>query len=201
MTTRVSYKYPSDSTHKVINMKWFFIFCMLFLQACSNLPANIQNPPTVDIQLHQVLKSSNQYQNQPVRWGGTVIDVENETDKTTLQILFYPLDYYGRPRINQKASGRFISISPHFLDPAIYSTGTQITIAGTIQNTVIKQIGKKPVSIPVIAINTAHIWPNYRQTDYWDYDYGYRYPYYGYRRSYYPYNYYRSRYRYYNYCD
>lgn len=81
-------------------MKWFLFISILFLQACSNLPANIKNPPDVDIQLHQVLMNSSNFQNSPVRWGGTIIDVENEADKTNMQILFYPLNYYGRPILN-----------------------------------------------------------------------------------------------------
>ncbi len=167
------------------------------MHACSTLPTNIKNPPIVDIQLNQVVKNSSQYLNQPVRWGGTVIDVENEPDKTTLQVLFYPLDYFGRPRINQPALGRFVSVSTQFLDPAIYSTGTELTIAGIVQKTIVKKIGQKEVPIPVITMTNHHIWPQYRQTEDWDYNYNYRY--YGYRR--YPYNYYyRGGYRYYDYC-
>ena len=175
-------------------MKWLLFINILFLHACSNLPANIKNPPSVDIQFHQVLKNSSNFQNSPVRWGGTVIDVENEANETNLQILFYPLNYYGRPILNQPSSGRFITTSQQFLDPAIYANGTEITVVGNLQRTVEKQIGKKQVTIPVVEIEEHHIWPKYQPNYYRPYGY---YPYYyGYR--YYPYSPYRGGYRYYN---
>ena len=167
-------------------MKWLLFISILFLHACSNLPANIKNPPNVDIHLHQVLKNSSNFQNNPVRWGGTVIDVENETDKTNIQILFYALNYYGRPLLNQPSPGRFITVSKQFLDPEIYAKGTEITVVGKLQGTVEKQIGKKLVAVPIVTIEEHHIWPQY-QTNY-----------YRYRYRYYPYNSYRDRYRYYN---
>lgn len=177
-------------------MKWFLLFNIILLNACSNLPANIQNPPSVDIHLRDVQENSSQYINQPVRWGGTVIEVQNEADESSMQILFYPLNYFGRPKLNQQASGRFMTVSKQFLDPAIYSEGTKITIAGTVQNTLVKQIGNKTIPLPVVTIENHHIWPEYRQADDWDYHYPHYF--YGYRRSYYPYNYYRRGYRYNN---
>ena len=174
-------------------MKWFLLISILFLQACSNLPANIKNAPNVDIQLHDVLSNnSNNYQNNPVRWGGKIIDVENKSDITKIQILTYPLNHYGRPQLNQPPSGRFISISNQFLDPEIYIKDTEITIAGSLQGTLEKKIGERKITMPVVAIDELHIWPQYQQNHYSSYDY---YPYYGYR--YYPYHSYRGRYRYY----
>jgi outer membrane lipoprotein len=178
-------------------MKWFLLISILFLHACSNLPANIKTPPAVDIQLHQTLTNAADYQNYPVRWGGTVIEVKNKTDETTMQILYYPLGYYGRPNLNQTSLGRFVTVSKQFLDPAIYTKGTEITIAGSFLSLVEKQIGEKPVKMPLIAIDTQHIWPKYRQNYYRGY-YDYPYRYYGYRGRYYPYSYYRRGFSYYN---
>ena len=175
-------------------MKWFLFISILFLHACSNLPANIKNPPSVDIQLHQALKNSSSFQNYPVRWGGTIIDVENEANETKMQILFYPLNYYGRPKLNKPSSGRFITVSKQFLDPAIYANGTSITVVGTLQGTLEKQIGKKIITVPIVSINSFHIWPQYPQNYYSPYGY---YPnYYGYGYRYYPYSYYRGGYYY-----
>ena len=174
-------------------MKWFLFISVLFLYACSNLPDNIKNPPTVDIQLNQVLQNSSDFQNHPVRWGGTIIDVKNKANSTLIQILSYPLDYFARPKLNQPAIGRFISISNQFLDPAIFAKGTKITIAGTLQGTVEKKVDEKIITIPIIAIDNHHIWPHYRQNYYRPYGY---YPYFNYGGGFYPYHFYGSRYFY-----
>ena len=176
-------------------MKWFLFFNIFFLQACSNLPENIKNAPSVEIQLHDVLSDSNNYQNNPVRWGGKIIDVENKTDKTKIQILTYPLNYYGRPQLNQSPLGRFLTVSKQFLDPAIYTKDTEITISGSLQGTVEKRVGEKKITMPVVAIDAHHVWPQNQQNYSRSYNY---YPYYGYRQRYYPYYSYRGRYRYYN---
>lgn len=169
-------------------MKWFLFISILFLHACSNLPANIKNPPNVDIQLHHVTNSNN-YQNYPVRWGGTIIDVENNANETKIQILFYPLNYYGRPKLNNPSSGRFLTISKQFLDPAIYAKGTEITVVGTLQGTLEKMIGKKIITEPIVAIDSHYVWPQYPKNYYRSidcYSNRYRYPYYRYY-PYYPY--------------
>lgn len=177
-------------------MKWILLLSIFFLQACSNLPVNIKNAPSTDLQFHHVLSDSASFQNQPVRWGGTVIDVVNKAQETELQIMYYPLNYYGRPLLNKSPSGRFLSISKQFLDPALYTTNTEITIAGSIQGTVEKTIGEKIITMPIIAIDNYHIWPKFQQNYYRPYDPPYFE--YEYRYHYYPYSIYRSRYRYYN---
>ncbi len=175
-------------------MKWLLFVHVLFIVACSQIPANIKNPPAADIHLQQVLENHNDHQNKPVRWGGTVIDVENNADSTSIQIQYYPLDYYGRPKINKKAHGRFITISQLFLDPDIYKKGTPITVVGTLQGKKQTLIGNKSVTLPVIVMDSHHKWPKLRR-NYFESNYSSRYfsPYYGYR---YPYSSYRRRYRY-----
>lgn len=180
-------------------MKGLIFISIFFLQACSNLPANIKNAPKADVQLHQVLANSDNFKNNPVRWGGTIIDVDNEPDTTKMQILLYPLNFYGRPILSRTALGRFIAVSKQFLDPAIYTKGTEITVAGSLQGTMQKKVGEKSVTVPVVAIDEQHIWPAYSRS-YYNNDSYYGYPNYysGYRYGrFYPSFSYSGRYRYY----
>ncbi len=174
-------------------MKRFLLISILFLNACSNLPHQIQNPPDRDIHLHQVLENNSKFNNQAVRWGGTVIDVQNQEDTTKMQIVYYPLSFFGRPMVNDSAKGRFISTSKMFLDPAIFTKGTEITISGTLQGTDEKLIGNKLVSLPVVAIDNHFIWP---QNHYNSYNQNLRYEY-RYRNHFQPYGFYRRRYSFY----
>ena len=175
-------------------MKWFLLILCVFLNACSSLPAGIRHAPEMDIQYHNVITDIQDFQGLPVRWGGTIIDVENEQGASSAQVLYYPLNRNARPELNQQAQGRFVMQSSKLLDPAIYVKGTSVTIAGTLQGTMEKQIGKKSISLPVINIVDSYVWPP-REKRYVYRSYGYSpnyYGYYGYRsRGYrYPYRYY-----------
>ena len=127
-----------------------------------------------------------------MRWGGRIIDVENKTDKTNIQILIYPLNFFGRPQLNQTPLGRFVTVSKQFLDPAVYTKDTAITVSGSLQGTVEKMIGEKKITMPLVATDVYHVW---RQYHYRPYNY---FPHYGYRHRFYPYYSCRGRYRYYN---
>jgi outer membrane lipoprotein len=171
-------------------MKPLLLLLSILISACSSMPTVLKNAPAVDVNLGEVLGNANRYRGTPVRWGGTIIEVENEADVTEIQVLYYPLDKSGRPRLDKKTQGRFIVQSPNFLDPAIYKKDSEITVTGNIKGEVERSIGKKMLALPLVEIGNIYLWP---EEDYRDVYYG---PYMGY----YPYYYYPySRFGYYYY--
>ena len=130
-------------------MLTILIIVMLFLTACSNLSPAIKNAPKMDLQFEQVQQNFGYYQGSPVRWGGTVIEVENNNDSSRIQILSYPLNYYGRPQIKKKHQGRFVIQSKEFLDPAVYKKDAEITVAGTLYGQIKQTVGKKILKLPL----------------------------------------------------
>lgn len=95
-------------------MKWSIYLLSLLLVACSNLPPAIDNPPLVDISYPQAVQAIGSYQSAQVRWGGVIIDVENEQTSSIVQVLSYPLNNYGRPRLGKPYEGRFIIKTANF---------------------------------------------------------------------------------------
>lgn len=182
-------------------MKRHLLPIFLLLSACSNLPPAIEHAPPYDLGYNEAIQNIAKYKDAPVRWGGIIIDVENEQTKTLVQILYYPLDSYGRPMTDEQNGGRFLIERPEFLDPAVYTRNTEITVAGTIKGDAERAIGKKVMRLPLISATTLYVWPTYERSSYYDgYGYGfgynpyyggYGYPYYwgGYYRPYYPYGY------------
>ncbi|MDD2659852.1 MAG: Slp family lipoprotein [Methylococcales bacterium] len=159
------------------------LICILFLSACSNLPPAIEEPPLYDISYNEAARNIAQFKDAPVRWGGVIIDVENEQNFSLVQVLYYPLNSYGRPRTDKPNGGRFLIKSPEFLDPAVYTKDTEITVAGTLNGDVERKIGNKSLRLPMILAKVIHLWPANTYSNY----YGYGYPYYGYY-GYYPYS-------------
>ena len=161
--------------------------CILLLSACSNLPPLIEEPPLFDISYSQATANIAHYKDAPVRWGGIIIGVENEQNFSLVQVLYYPLNSYGRPQLDKSNQGRFLIKSPEFLDPAVYTKDTEITVAGALKGDIERTVGNKTLRLPLVSSTVIHLWPAYVPGGYYGYGgFGYGYPYYGYY-GYYPY--------------
>lgn len=165
-------------------MRPYLLLPCLLLSACTGLPPAIVNAPAMQLSYNQVSHDINRYQNAPVRWGGVIIDVENEAQSSLMQVVFYPLDYNGRPQLHKGGEGRFVVKSPEFLDPAVYTKDKEITVAGVIAGNIERIVGKRIIQVPLISTTAIHIWPTYSSR--YDYPYYGPYPYFGYP-GYYPY--------------
>lgn len=152
----------------------FLIQVILLIGACSNIPETIRYAPEADIRLSDVQKNFSAYQGGRVRWGGTLLEVENTETSTTLQILAYPLRYNGRPNISSIAQGRFIAQTTQFLDPEIYTKDTEITVTGKLTGQAERQIDAKTIKLPVVDSSQLYLWPKYRRRNY-GYQYGFGY--------------------------
>lgn len=162
-------------------MKLYALSLCLLLNGCmSNLPPAIKDAPAVAISYSQANQSVTSYKDAPVRWGGLIIEVENEQDYSLVQVMYYPLNYYGRPKLIEPNEGRFVIKSPEFLDPAIYTKNTEITIAGTLQGDIERTIGNKTIRVPLISATVIHLWPESDRNYYGYGGFGFGYPYYGY---------------------
>ena len=160
-------------------MKLYLLATCLLLTACSSLPTAIKNPPLYDISYTQAIQDIAKYKNAPVRWGGIIIDVENEQTFTMVEVLYYPLDSDGQPRTDQANGGRFLFKSPEFLDPAVYAKKSEITVAGALIGDLEHTIGKKIMRLPLISATSIYLWPAYEYSNYYEgFGYGYN-PYYG----------------------
>ncbi len=160
-------------------MKYTFLFICLLLTACSSLPPTIENPPALDLSYGNAIQDLTRYKNQPVRWGGVVAEVENEQNASLVQVLFYPLNSYGRPMLDEQPQGRFVLKSTQFLDPLVYAKNSEITVAGSLNGSIERTIGKKVVSLPLVVATTLYLWPDYNSNNYYGYG-GYGYGGYGY---------------------
>lgn len=179
-------------------MNRYFILLFLCLSACSNLPPAIKDAPVVDISYKQATANLAGFKNASVRWGGVILAVENEQNFSLLQVLYYPLNYYGRPKLNQPQQGRFVIKSNEFLDPAVYAKDSELTVAGSLIGDTERTIGNKKLRLPLISVSQIHLWPKFENNYYGypGYGYGYGgfshfgngYPYYYGGFGYYPYN-------------
>jgi len=140
--------------------------------------------PVKDISYNEARQNPDSHKDTAVRWGGVIIDVDNEENFTLVQVLSYPLNFYGRPEVTKPSAGRFVIKSYEFLDPAVYEKDREITVAGVLEGDIQRVVGHKTVVVPLISSIALYLWPVY-----YNYPYGYGYgnyggygysPYYGY---------------------
>ncbi len=139
-------------------MKIYLLSASFILTACSSLPPAITDPPAVDISYSQVIANPGNYKNAPIRWGGTIVEVENEPSFSAIQILSFPLGSEGYPNTSGANQGRFVIKSPEFLDPAVYTKNSAITVAGIVEGDTERTIGKKTLRLPLVTAKQIHIW-------------------------------------------
>lgn len=142
-------------------MKHLPILFTFILAGCSNLPVAIQDSPQPDISLSQTNQNMAQHQNQTVRWGGKIVQVENDNAGSTIHIVQLPLKHYGRPDADQykNSAGRFIVITTKYLDPQIYQQDRLITISGTISGERNITVDKREMQVPVVNLEENYLWP------------------------------------------
>lgn len=158
-----------------MKLRLLFLSCLL-LGACTSLPQTMKDAHVADISYSQVTQNIDSYKDVPVRWGGVIIDVENEESFSLIQVLFYPLSYSGRPQSDELHGGRFVIKSTEFLDPVVYAKNKEITIVGTLNGEIERTVGKKIIQVPLIQSSDIHLWPerqnNYGYGGYGPYYYG-----------------------------
>jgi len=148
-------------------MKKLIILFSIALIGCSGMPSVLKNSPAVDVQLNEVRNNIAGFQGKPIRWGGTIIEVENEDRVSRIQVMYYPLSSSGRPKTDSPPQGRFIIQSQNFLDPAIYKKDAKITVTGPLNGIAQRTIGKKMLQMPIIDVENIYLWPEEKDSYYY----------------------------------
>jgi len=105
-----------------------------------------------------VLESPESHQKSSVRWGGTVVAVENRENATWIEVVERPLNREGRPVDSRLSNGRFLAIVPEFLDPADYRSGRAITVSGSIDGSDTRKIGDAAYDYPKVVVADHQLW-------------------------------------------
>ena len=164
-------------------------FVILGLVGCASpVPKSISEPAS-PYTVSDVRQSPSQTRGVMVRWGGTIVSVDNRERETWLEIVAHPLEQSGRPKETDATLGRFLARATGFLEPAVYAPGREITVYGMVEGLNEGMIGDYPYEFPVIGAHKLWLWEKRpeRASDPRLYDPWYRWPHYGYPAYWYPY--------------
>lgn len=143
---------------------FFFVFCamasMLVLVGCAHVISKeaLQEVDT-SVTFVQVAQDPDAYKGKTVLFGGDIIEAQNLPNMTLVLVLQRPLGRRGEPAAGDVSEGRFIIRNPEFLDPAIYSPGRKITVAGTVVGKEMRPLGEIEYTYPIIEKRELHLWP------------------------------------------
>ncbi|MDC9819833.1 Slp family lipoprotein [Pectobacterium polonicum] len=122
----------------------------LLLSGCVTVPDAIKGTsPTPQDDLVRVMNAPQIYVGQESRFGGRVVSIRNEANKTRLEIASMPLDSGAKPLLDMPSEGRFIAYVNRFLEPVDFKDQL-VTVVGPIVGTERGAIGDKPYRYVVV---------------------------------------------------
>jgi len=90
----------------------------------------------------ELFKNPAAYQGRIFILGGTIVNSSNSPEGTYIEVVEKPLDYRGRPEHTDISRGRFIVLYEGYLDPAIFSPGRDVTVAGEVLGSKVRKLGQ-----------------------------------------------------------
>jgi len=128
----------------------------LFAGCATTVPKEIGSKVTYYGEFAQLQKSPEQYNGEFVILGGRIVEITNDPPFSNMIVLQFPLDANHKPRMNDPSEGRFLVKSLPFLDPAVYSPGSFMSVAGTVAGKEVRPVGGYSYVYPVIV--PTRIW-------------------------------------------
>lgn len=166
-------------------MKWLSLLSLslLTLSGCASYPQQVQVKDESVLVSYPAAVKANISQGL-ARWSGVIAKVQNNSNNTRLEIVYFPSTSQGRPLVEKPTEGRFVAYATGFLDPVVYQAGKQVTVLGQLAPMESGKVDQYQYVYPVIDSATVYLWPKQAETtrvevDSWPYWRG-PYPYWGY---------------------
>ncbi|GAA5079665.1 Slp family lipoprotein [Lysobacter panacisoli] len=129
----------------------------LLLAACTTQPTPLQgtfNPITPrDASAADSTGAS-------VRWGGRIVNVEPQANRTCFEMISTNLGSSGRPYWgSDDTGGRFLACRTGFYDPAVFEKNREVTFVGRVDGYENRRIGEYDYRFPRVEADVVYLWP------------------------------------------
>lgn len=98
------------------------------------------------------------YEGETVIWGGTIVDIRNQPERTVVEVLSYPLGSDQRPDTDEDAGHRFVAVRQGYLEPADYAPGEIVTVKGRLDGVQAGSVGEREYVYPVVRAEGLKLW-------------------------------------------
>lgn len=142
------------------------VLSCLILAGCSTTPETISTEETQSLTSYETVSQS---KSPPIgakaRWGGKIVSVENKKDVSEIEVIYFPTNSVGRPKLGEASLGRFKAVVNGFVDPLVFESGRSITILGEVGNFTTDLIGEQEYQYPTIDAAGYHMWKEVSETE------------------------------------
>ncbi|NMP26707.1 Slp family lipoprotein [Rahnella sp. SAP-1] len=130
----------------------------LLLSGCVTVPESIRGTTeTPQMNLVAVQGAPQIYVGQEARFGGRVVAVTNDKNRTRLEIAVVPLDSSAAPILGQPSVGRIAAYYHGFLDPVDFKNQL-VTVVGPISGSENGTIGNSDYRYVTVNVNSYKRW-------------------------------------------
>lgn len=138
--------------------------CAALLAACASEPKPLQGP-FVPITPRAAAEGDNT--GLLVRWGGRIVQVEPQPNRTCFEMISTQLNVYARPYwATDEVGGRFVACRTGFYDPALFQVNREVTFTGRIAGHENRRIGQYDYRFPRIEADVVYLWPVRERVDF-----------------------------------
>jgi outer membrane lipoprotein len=158
----------------------------LLLSACTHaISQRLMDQVDGDLSFEALADRPDELKGKVVLLGGTIVQTVPKPRETEIEVVQKQVNSSGEPYLTDKSEGRFLAVVDRFLDPAIYRSGRDITVAGEVRGSEVRRMGEIDYRYPVIAAVELYLWKRPSSPQAYPYPYPYGYPAY-WRWRYYP---------------
>jgi outer membrane lipoprotein len=136
------------------------------LTGCASGPDKLAYQPESQLVPYaQALTAPTQYQSQPVRWSGLIVQTRVLAGSSEIEIVYLPLKSNGQPEQQETSPGRFMASVHGLLDPELYAKGRSITVLGHLGRSVEGKIGEQSYRFPRVVVDEHTLWPKVKEVE------------------------------------
>jgi outer membrane lipoprotein len=144
-----------------MNIRICTLLVALFLFGCSTFPDKLQLDDTTQLIAYEDAASkAEQVKGKMLRWGGAIAKVENKPDSTVFEMVYYPLNGYGRPVSADESMGRYRIVINGFMDPMVYQVGRLMTFTAQLNGLEKGLVGEHEYVFPTATVEAYYLWKN-----------------------------------------
>ena len=141
--------------------RWLIVLTSLLgCVACGSvISSHVQSLVDPGLSYAQIAARPEAYVGKVVMVAGTIVEAVNTQEGTRLVLLQYPTNSRGRPQTDEPSGGRFLVLTPEYLETAIYRPGRALTVAGEVRGQRELPIGETLYRYPLLAPREMYLWP------------------------------------------
>ena len=144
-----------------MNIRICTFLVALFLVGCQSFPDKLHLDDTNPLVTYEDASSrAEQVKGKVLRWGGAIAKVENKPDSTVFEMVYYPLNGYGRPNSGEESMGRFRIHVKGFMDPMVYQLGRLMTFTAELNGLETGLVGEHEYVFPTANVKAYYLWKN-----------------------------------------